>query len=60
MNDRPIDAITKGWLEAIAQAHPLCAIQLSHQFLDGEKKHECGFVPNDWNGKKLYFERETV
>ena len=60
MNDKPMDAITRHWIEVIAQAHPSYAIQLSHQFLDGTDRHECGFVPNDWNGEKLYFEKEVI
>lgn len=49
-----MDEITKYWLEELAKRHPQKAITLSHQFLDGKKKHECGFVPHDWDGGKVY------
>ena len=60
MNDKPMDAITREWIESIAREHPFYAIHFSHQFLDGTDRHECGLVPNDWNGKKLYFEKEAT
>ena len=60
MINQPMDAITKGWLDTLSKAHPFYAIQLSHQFLDGTDRHECGFVPNDGNGKTLYFEKEAA
>jgi hypothetical protein len=49
-----MDDITKSWLEKLAIKYPGYAITLSHQFLDGTDLHECGFVPNDWNGEKIY------
>lgn len=51
-----MDEITKGWLFDLSGKHPKAAITLSHQFLDGEAKHECGFVPGDFDGSLLYFE----
>lgn len=46
-----MDAITKQALEIIATANPGCAVRFTHQFLDGTEGRECGFVPNDCNGK---------
>ena len=52
-----MDEITKGWIDDKAKQFPNHSIQFSHQFLDGTDRHECGFIPNDWNGKTIYFER---
>lgn len=51
-----MDEITKGWINELSSKYPQCAIVISHQFLDGSNRHECGFVPNDFNGALLYFE----
>ena len=55
-----MDAITKQALDSLARQYPSFSIILSHQFLDGENKHECGFVPNDFNGKTLYFDKNNA
>ena len=54
-----MDAITNEALETLAKEHPSYSIRLSHQFNDGSNNHECGFVPNDWNGQTLYFEKRA-
>jgi hypothetical protein len=28
---------------------------LSHQFLDGTDLHECGYMPSNWDGTKVYY-----
>jgi hypothetical protein len=38
----------------LAAQHPKASITLSHQFLDGTNKHECGFVPNNYDGSRVY------
>lgn len=55
-----MDAITKGWIKQLSEEHPLTAITLSHQFLDGTDKHECGFVPNNWNYTRLYVDLKVT
>jgi hypothetical protein len=49
-----MDAITKDWLLYWSNMFPKYAITLSHQFLDGDAIHECGIIPNNWNGKRKY------
>ena len=51
-----MDEITKGWIETARKQHPKAAITFSEQFLDGTEKHECGVVPNDWDGvTRVYY-----
>ena len=42
-------------LEELALKHPHAAIHLTNTFFGGTDKQDCGFVPNDWNGKTLIF-----
>jgi hypothetical protein len=51
-----MDEITKGWLMDLSLRHPNSSITLSHQFLDGTDKHECGFIPNNHDGSRVYYD----
>lgn len=51
-----MDAITKGWIDWWSKQYPNSSITLSHQFLDGTDKHECGFVPNNHDSSSVYVE----
>ena len=54
-----MDAIKHDALASLAKSYPFYAIRLSHQFNDGTDGNKCGFLPKNWNGKTLHFEKRA-
>jgi hypothetical protein len=50
-----VNEIDSTSLKMLAEQHPNKAITFDNGFLDGDIKKPFGFIPNNWDGTKLYF-----